>query len=187
MYDKGSPADLVFYPETNKVEKVRCAKFIDNFQAEKDDQEDLIPNRERSENTDKPEVEMPNIIDGQQNTSEFGTVPEGDDTDKHEQHKQDIYAERYPTRTRSKPNYFGQNRLDDNTSYTVDYCYRLANIPLSHKQAIATPDADRWQETMNTEMKALTDNETFELVPHRKDRQIVGTKGVYTVKTNQNG
>lgn len=40
---------------------------------------------------------------------------------------------------------------------------------------------------MNTEMKALTDNETFELVPHPKDRQIVGAKWVYTVKTNQNG
>ena len=32
-YDKGSPAYLVFYPDTNKVEKVRCVKFIDNFQA----------------------------------------------------------------------------------------------------------------------------------------------------------
>ena len=40
---------------------------------------------------------------------------------------------------------------------------------------------------MNTEMKALIDNEIFELVPHPKDRQIVGAKWVYTVKTNQNG
>ena len=40
---------------------------------------------------------------------------------------------------------------------------------------------------MNTEKKALIDNETFELVPHPKDRQIVGAKWVYTVKTNQNG
>jgi hypothetical protein len=40
---------------------------------------------------------------------------------------------------------------------------------------------------MNTEIKALTDNETFELVPHPKDRQVVGAKWVYTVKTNQNG
>ena len=39
---------------------------------------------------------------------------------------------------------------------------------------------------MNTEMNALIDNGTFELVPCPKDRQIVGTKWVYTIKTNQN-
>ena len=175
----------MFYPETNKVEKVRCVKFIDNFQAEQDEH-DLISNRERGENTDKPEAKIPNINE-EQNTQEFETEQVGDDKDIHEQHKQDIYAERYPTRARNKPNYFEQNKLDDNTSYTIDYCYRLANIPVSYKQAVDAPDANRWQEAMNTEMKALTDNETFELVPHPKDGQVVGAKWVYTVKTNQNG
>ena len=37
---------------------------------------------------------------------------------------------------------------------------------------------------MNTE--ALIDNDTFELVPCPKDRQIVGAKWVYTIKTDQN-
>ena len=36
-------------------------------------------------------------------------------------------------------------------------------------------------------MKALIDNDTFELVPCPKDRQIVGAKWVYTIKTEQNG
>ncbi len=67
----------------------------------------------------------------------------------------------------------------------LDYCYRLAGIPINYKQAVDAPDANRWQETMNTEMKALT-HETFELAPHPKDRQIVGAKWVYTVKTNKN-
>jgi hypothetical protein len=65
-YDKGSPAYLVFYPETNKVEKVRCVKFIDNFQAEQDEH-DLISNRERGENTDKHDAKIPNINEEQNN------------------------------------------------------------------------------------------------------------------------
>jgi hypothetical protein len=110
-YDKGSPAYLVFYPETNKVEKVRCVKFIDNFQAGQDDH-DLISNRERGENTDKPEAKIPNVVvNEEQNTQEFEIEQVGDDKDIHEQH---IYAERYPTRARNKPNYFGLNKLDDN-------------------------------------------------------------------------
>ena len=36
-------------------------------------------------------------------------------------------------------------------------------------------------------MNALIDNDTFELVPCPKDRQIVGAKWVYTIKTDQNG
>jgi hypothetical protein len=183
-YDKGSPAYLVFYPETNKVEKIRCVKFIDNFQGEQDEH-DLISNRERGENTVMPEAKIPNINE-EQNTQEFEIEQVGGDKDIHEQHKQDIYAERYPTRACNKPNYFGLNKLDDNTSYTVDYCYRLANIPVSYKQAVDAPDANRWQEAMNIEMKALTDNETFELVPHPKDRQVVGAKWLYTVKENRN-
>ena len=31
-YDKGSPAYLVYFPETKKVKKVRCVKFLKNNQ-----------------------------------------------------------------------------------------------------------------------------------------------------------
>ena len=41
---------------------------------------------------------------------------------------------------------------------------------------------------MDTEMNALTDNGTFELVPQHKDREVVGAKLVYAIsKTDQNG
>ncbi len=86
-YDNGSPAYLVFYPETNKVQKVRRVKFIDNFQAVKDDQGDVILNRGKGEDTDKPKI--PSIVDEQQNIPEVET----DNTaDTHEQHEQDNHA-----------------------------------------------------------------------------------------------
>ena len=40
---------------------------------------------------------------------------------------------------------------------------------------------------MDTEMNALIDNDTFELVPHPKKREVVGAKWVYTIMTDQNG
>jgi hypothetical protein len=51
-YDKGSPAYLVYHPETNTVERVRCVKFFDKYvsEASNHDQDGLIvPNRETTE------------------------------------------------------------------------------------------------------------------------------------------
>ena len=35
----------------------------------------------------------------------------------------------------------------------------------------------KWQEAMNIEMKALVENDTYELVPKPNNRQIVGRNG----------
>ena len=45
---------------------------------------------------------------------------------------------------------------------------------MEYKQAREAHDAFKWQEAMATEMNALTDNDTFELVPQSKDREVVG-------------
>ena len=93
---------------------------------------------------------------------------------------------RYPTRTRNWPNYFSEQK-DDNANYTVDYCYRVANIPQCYKQAIKSSETNKWQKAMQDELDALQDNETFELVPAPIDRQVVGGRWVYAVKICQNG
>ena len=92
---------------------------------------------------------------------------------------------RYPTRTRDRPNYFSEQK-DDNANYTVDYCYRVANIPQCYKKAIKSSETNKWQKAMQDELDALQDNETFELVPAPIDRQLVGGRWVYAVKIGQN-
>ena len=184
-YDKGSPSYLVYYPESDKVEKVRCVKFSDSFQLDEisNDLDELISDRKPIEtNAEKLE---PTIVD--ENTTE-PEVDSGqiDNTGIHESPEK-IQGDRYPLRSRNRPNYLGQNKLDDNVSFTVDYCYKVANIPDCYKQALTLPEANKWQEAMEVEMRALTDNNTFELVPRPEDRQIVGAKWVYTIKTNQDG
>ncbi len=87
----------MFYPGTNNVEKVQCVKFIDNFQAVNNDQDDIILDRGKGKDTHKPKI--PSIVDEQQNIPE---VEVENMTDVHEQHEQDIHAERYPMRARNK-------------------------------------------------------------------------------------
>jgi hypothetical protein len=160
-YDKDSPAYLVYHPETNKVEKVRCVKFFDNFKTEpeasNDDRDDLIvPNREHDETT-------VNDLNANEQMDENAGTAEVENN-----------AARYPTRTRNKPRYLDRPIIDDNVNRTVDYCFRAVDIPKCYKQAIKSPEANKWQNAMNAEVSALNDNNTFELVPSPKDRQIVG-------------
>ena len=100
-------------------------------------------------------------------------------------------AARYPTRTRNKPRYLDQPIIDDNVNRTVDYCFMTVDIPKCYKQAIKSPEANKWQNAMDAEVSALNDNNTFEhrfeLVPPPKDRLIVGGRWVYAVKIGQNG
>ena len=77
--------------------------------------------------------------------------------------------------------------LEDDANYTVDYCYRVANIPTTYDDAIKSNEATKWQKAMHDEMTALYDNDTFELVTPPEGRQIVGEGGggewVFAVKT----
>ena len=96
---------------------------------------------------------------------------------------------RYPTHTWNKPSYLSEYIVDD-ISYTVDYCNEIANmpeIPTNYQQAVKSPVAEKWQKAMHDEVNALEDNDTYELVPPPKDRQVVGGKWVYAIKTDQKG
>ena len=82
-YDKGSPSYLVFFPETNRVERVRCVKFFDSLKAEQNDHEEIIPARGQFDDEKRENVENEIKIEGvSTNTNE--------QTQTHEQQEQDI-------------------------------------------------------------------------------------------------
>ena len=55
-YDKGSPAYLVYFPETNVVKRIRCVKFTEKFERTNEFQLDNgIVRTEKSEYTNKSE------------------------------------------------------------------------------------------------------------------------------------
>ncbi|PWA87488.1 hypothetical protein CTI12_AA130010 [Artemisia annua] len=48
-------------------------------------------------------------------------------------------------------------------------------------------DSKHWKEAMNTEMKALYENDTFEIVELPGDRKAIGSKWVYKIKYKSSG
>lgn len=59
--------------------------------------------------------------------------------------------------------------------------------PDSYKEALNSPDKDKWLEAMLSEISSLDENETWELVKLPKGRKALKNKWVYKIKTNPDG
>ena len=77
--------------------------------------------------------------------------------------------------------------VKDYTKSAVDVCYKVSTMPTSYNQAIRSKDADEWHTSMEAEMTALKDNNVFSVVPLPKDKKVVGSRWVYSVKDKPNG
>lgn len=56
---------------------------------------------------------------------------------------------RYPTRTRNRPQYFdecavGHDFHNDNANCTIDYCYRVGDIPTCYNEAVNSSVSRKW-------------------------------------------
>ena len=164
-YDKESPAYLVYYPEANRISKVRCVKFIDRSENEinrnHDQEDEPLPNTKIITNEVTNDVQLDESVSVAEN--------EGNN--------------RYPTRTRNRPQYFdgcalGHDFHNDNANCAIDYCYRVGDIPTCYNEAVNSTESRKWQRAMKDEMEALEDNATYDLVPPPEGRQIVGGIGL---------
>ena len=173
-YDKKSPAYLVYYPESRRVERVRCVKFFDSLSPENE----VLSTDEEVETV--PSV-LPNVGQNSNavNEAENEALPEVQEG-----------TTRYPTRARNKPSYLSEyvveSVVDNSINHAVDYCFRMTDVPISYSEAVSSPEAANWKRAMDEEVDSLVGNETFTLVPPPQDREIVGEKWVYTVKTGPN-
>ena len=164
-YDRSSPAFLVFYPDQNTVKKVRCVKFTERSDSI-DESVELLPDSAKPK---EPEVPKPE--------------------------NEEASVKRYPTRERVRPKYLDDyvtgeeldHAVDDAANCTIDFCYRISNVPQSYQDAISSPESSKWRDAMNEELDALWDNETFELTPLPEGRTSVGGKWVYAIKQGPNG
>ena len=121
-YDKGSPAYLVYYPESNVIERVRCVKFMEeNVDVNQIDEEDAV--------LPTPPAPSVETIVSDETISTGGTVGLTDE------------ESRYPKQTRNRPKRYGNDEyvsgsdFEDNANDTVDYCYRATNIPTTYGDA----------------------------------------------------
>ena len=57
----------------------------------------------------------------------------------------------------------------------------------SYSEAMASPDAAKWREAMNSELESLIENGVFEMVSNPRRKKMIGTKLVFRIKTDQDG
>ena len=63
----------------------------------------------------------------------------------------------------------------------------LPDEPRTYREAIESPEADRWREAMDDEINSLVTMKTWEVVPRPTDRDTIESKWVYKIKYNANG
>ena len=180
-YDKGSPAYLVYIAERNVVKKVRCVKFTDKF--------DVIDNVVEDED-DYGYIRLPENVKEHEDEVEHDNNNESVIQDNDKDHFGE--GERYPVRTRGKPKYLDdfvtQSDIEsEGAKCTIDYCYKVENVPNTYKEALNGVNSQKWQDAMNDEINSLHDNNTFNLTPVPEDRDIVGGRWVYAVKVGETG
>ncbi|KAL6461078.1 hypothetical protein MHYP_G00310440 [Metynnis hypsauchen] len=190
-HDKGSPAFLVYYPTKGKVQKHRLVKFITKTTCESETQTqdlgfDPIINNEKTD-TSRPSATSTDIqTDSPQSP--------GDDGEEHHRVTPQVSSSgRYPTRERKPPSYLSDYTQedsggDDSTLTSVDYCYRaVCGVPLTFKQAMASPQAGEWKRAMDEEMQSLEENQTFTLTKLPEGGKTVGGRWVYSIKEHGDG
>ena len=148
-YDKRSPAYLVYYPDTDKIERVRCVKFF-----KKGNLQPIIDPNVHEGELIPCETRVP-IVSGGASSDEGGGSASSTDVENDTTYQ----PPRYPIRARTKPGYLNEyvtsKVVDEVAEYTVDYCYRMSDIPSFYSQAIHSSEAEEWRKAMNDEIKAL--------------------------------
>lgn len=188
-YDKNSPAYLVYYPESEKVQKHRLLKFATKKTTEQQtqtvlnsDDDDYDINRTTS--TPNPEVNV--TSESVQDEPEVNSPVSNSEAQTSETNK-----ERYPTRVRKKPDYLSEyvtDETDDQVLTNVDYCYRLVSgVPQTFKEAVTSPNSNSWTKAMDDEIQSLKENNTYTLTNLPRGKSIVGGKWVYAIKKNEDG
>lgn len=64
---------------------------------------------------------------------------------------------------------------------------RPDDTPCNWREAMARPDSAKWMEAAQTEINALTENGTRELVPLPANRKAIGSRWVFLIKQDGDG
>ena len=92
-----------------------------------------------------------------------------------------------PQRQTRQPQWTRDYVMDSSDGGEANSSLVTDESPKSYETAISSPERKAWETAMEAEMKALGDNDTWELVPRPTGRNIVSGKWVYKLKRNPDG
>ena len=105
-----------------------------------------------------------------------------------------------PQRERRPPAHLGDDDLStdddvvdsvvvDQVFANLDFSFKSSDVvvPKTYKQALASPESQKWRSAMDEEMSALRENNTFSLVELPPGKSVVGGRWVYALKNSVDG
>ena len=176
-YDRGSPAYLVYLPESRTVKRVRCVSFSSKFENPVYDvimkflfMENPVESTAQDTHPWATETIEGNPVKPTGNIN----VEQAVEPQVVVQPTSDDEQVRYPKRDNRgvKPrrlddyNMSGSGTGDD-LSYEAyeTHCYKFADTPETYSEALSSANFPNWREAMEREMAALKQNNTFEVMP----------------------
>ena len=194
-YDKNSPAYLVYYPDTEKVQKHRLVKFTTKTTNEMGTQTEQSHTgygdmHTMVDNTDERVDENPE--NAGQSVESGGVAASPEETERIQPGEvTETVTRKNPPRAKRRPAHlqdYDTGDTDDNLNTCVDCCYRaVCDVPHTYQDAIASPKARQWKAAMREEIQSLEENEAFTLTQLPPGKQTVGGRWVYALKNEIDG
>ena len=172
-YPQESFGYLFYKPKDNMVFVARRGRFLEREIISKEDSGSKIDLEEIQESTD----EEPIVNTDTQQEVETPVEPN------------DISLPLRRTSRVSKPSqdpqfYYGfhieEDKISDNTLIDL-------NEPANYKEAMASPEAAKWKEAMDSEIQSMYDNLVWTLVDIIPGQRTVGCKWIFKKKTDTDG
>jgi len=195
-YDKGSPAYLVYFPETGKVMKHRVVKFAKHNRnvSVQQTQTDMLEDDDSGDFT-RHKCDPDCFVDVGTSAGDADHSVERPSSDTHIAEGTESFVEKpgLCKRERKPPAHLSDyvtgtsDFEDDQVLFSIDYCYRVSAFPQNYQEAIRSPDSENWKNAMKEEMSSLEENNTFTLTTLPEGKGTVGGRWVYTIKDNPDG
>ncbi|KAJ8463023.1 hypothetical protein ONZ51_g10516 [Trametes cubensis] len=112
--------------------------------------------------------------------------PRRENVPRPKRYEDSAYSDEPPAKVDARTD--AEGNLEDNEHVVQSIIAMLAaanpkpGVPNSHRQAMASPDAEKWRAAEKAEYDSLIENKTWILVPRPKNRQVVANRWVYDIK-----
>jgi hypothetical protein len=83
--------------------------------------------------------------------------------------------------------FYGFHITADEDTFISDNTLVNLDEPTNYKEAMASPEAAKWKEAMDSEIKSMYDNQVWNLVDQQPGRKTVGCKWIFKKKIDMDG
>ncbi|KAK2578606.1 hypothetical protein KPH14_001023 [Odynerus spinipes] len=192
-YSEQSKAYRVWLPDERRVDIARDVKFLEG--------KNEFPDGEYIDfSPEDSAITEPETVDFQINSENKRVDVDGAVEDEREEREQIVGEElnheppeNEPRRARGRPRLIrtglkGRPRKEYQIANYVGEETELAHVAeIPFNEAVGGPDSNEWRQAMVSEMKSIIMKDTWTLVDHPKDRQVIGSRVVLRNKYSQDG